>query len=322
MCTPATSQLVLAYHQGRDELDDEPIVVSARQLDLLEPFEVPYLLPPALRDELDTGTFTLQPLFSSERWFGFVLHEQTPMDRHTGESLRLDISRALEAAGRVQGLAHRAAELEILVTARTMALESEIAVRRAAQDDLRRANDLLQEALLRDGLTGLYNRPALDAHLHREWSAYGHTHRPLSVLMVDVDHFKLYNDSNGHLAGDDCLRHVAEQLQQASHRGADMVARFGGEEFALILPDTDTEGALIVAERVLQLVRQAAIPHRALGPGRRVTVSVGVATTRGQVSPEALLAEADRALYRAKEDGRDCAYFGTGRRPEPTSAEA
>ncbi len=302
---PAAAQVILAYRDGRDELADEPVIVSGHQLALLEKFEAPSLLPPALRSELDTGTFTLQPLFSAERWFGFLLHEQVPLDRHTGESLRLDISRALEAFNRAHDLTHRASELETLVTARTMALESEISVRRAAQEDLRRANEQLQEALLHDGLTGLQNRPALDAHLERAWSAHQHTQRPLSVLMCDVDHFKLYNDSYGHLAGDDCLRQVAAQLGLSTHRGADLVARFGGEEFALVLPDTDSIGALVVAERVLELVREAAIPHRALGPERHVTVSVGVATTRGHLSAEALMADADRALYGAKEAGRD-----------------
>jgi diguanylate cyclase (GGDEF)-like protein len=288
------ARLAMSYRDG--EADPEPDPAS---------FAIDGLLPPSLAGELERGTLTVQPLFNGTRWFGILLHEQTTLDRHTGEALRLDASRVLDAINRARELTERAAELEQLVAVRTEQLEQEVATRRTAQEDLREANDGLRRALLRDGLTGLNNRPSFDEHLSRAWHHHRRSGQPLALLMIDVDHFKLYNDTYGHLAGDECLRRVATCLRAAITRSEDVVARFGGEEFAVILPDTGPEGAGLVADRLLRRMRTAAIAHvRSAG---HVSVSIGFATTgtTDVTSAGSLLEIADQALYRAKQLGRD-----------------
>lgn len=281
------AELALAYRDG------EQLPVGATYVPAA-------LLPPALAAELATGTLALQPLFSDERWLGFVLMEQSVPDRHTAEAVRLDVSRVLDAVARARELRTRAEELEALVARRTAELQAEVARRRGAQEGLREANEELRAAVQRDGLTGLQNRVALDAYLAQEWQRTVHPPRQLSVLMVDVDHFKAYNDAYGHLAGDDCLRAVARCLSAAVKRGRDLVARYGGEEFAVVLPETGAPEAAVVAERLLAEVRAAAILHGGGGAGPHVTVSVGVATSVDQPDVTSLVAAADAALYRAK----------------------
>jgi len=232
--------------------------------------------------------------------------------------------------------AHRAemervrAELE----RRGRALEREVAGRRATQDQLAALNGELQRMLLLDGLTGLANRPCLDDHLGRAWRASRRRGGALSVLMVDVDHFKAYNDTNGHLAGDECLRQVATCLAEVCERGGDLVARYGGEEFAVVLADTDAAGAAVVGQRLVEAVRALGLPHAGRGPESRVTISVGAATVTtpyplagadaagagaaaaptgdtattvldSTLSAQVLLQAADTALYAAKSAGRD-----------------
>ena len=295
--SPGLGRLVMSYRDGSFVAD----------LDQTR-FSIDRLLPPSLYEELEQGTLTVQPLFSAERWFGIVLHDQNPIDRYTGEALRLDASRVLDAIARAEELTERASELEALVATRTEQLELEVSGRRAAQENLHQANLSLRRALLRDGLTGLQNRPSFDEHLGRAWAAHLRSQEPLSVLMVDVDHFKLYNDTYGHLAGDTCLRQVALRLKSAVPRQQDVIARFGGEEFAVLLPGTDNQGAVLVAERLLRELRAAAIPHTSSKhPSRRVSVSIGIGTTAmpGVNSVEALLEFADQAMYAAKHNGRD-----------------
>lgn len=269
-------------------------------------FSIDRLLPPSLSAELEHGTLTVQPLFTADRWFGIVMHEQSVIDRHTAEALRLDVSRVLDAIARAKEMTERASELEALVSVRTEQLELEVASRRAAQESLHEANLELRRALLVDGLTELQNRPSFDEHLARAWHQHLRSGEQLSVLMVDVDHFKRYNDTYGHLAGDTCLREVAHCLQAAVSRKQDIVARYGGEEFAVILPDTDARGAELVALRLLKSLRAAAIPHVS-SDHHQVSVSIGVASTStpGTDSLETLLELADQAMYAAKRNGRD-----------------
>lgn len=161
-----------------------------------------------------------------------------------------------------------------------------------------------------DALTGIANRRAFDETLTREWARAMRSKNRLSLLVVDVDHFKKFNDHFGHQVGDDCLRGVAASLSAAVKRPTDLVARYGGEEFALILPDTDQEGALQVADRILAEVAALALPHPKSDTSDRVTVSVGVATAIAMSGgtmrmPEGLLQAADSALYKAKSAGRN-----------------
>lgn len=175
------------------------------------------------------------------------------------------------------------------------------------QIELKRQRDLLTRLSHLDGLTGIPNRRALDDALGREWRRGSRSLRPLSLLMIDIDYFKAYNDSCGHLAGDDCLRAVAQSLKVSLWRAADFVGRYGGEEFLAILPETDETGALVVANEILEGVGTLTIPHPASPLGSQVTISIGCATAVAQreEQPECLLQAADKALYQAKQEGRN-----------------
>jgi diguanylate cyclase (GGDEF)-like protein len=158
-----------------------------------------------------------------------------------------------------------------------------------------------------DALTRLANRGAFDIALMREWRRAERQGQPMSLLMADVDCFKLYNDSYGHLRGDACLRAVAATLTVGSRRSGDLVARYGGEEFVVVLPATTAEGAAVVAERIRASVESLAIPHERSDVVPKVTVSVGVATVMPHLlaTPDVLVHGADEALYQAKAGGRN-----------------
>jgi diguanylate cyclase (GGDEF)-like protein len=157
-----------------------------------------------------------------------------------------------------------------------------------------------------DQLTQLANRRSFDQMLAREWRRGGRNGLSLSLVLCDLDHFKRYNDALGHLAGDDCLKRVAAALAGMLRRPADLVSRFGGEEFAIVLPETDLEGASRIAEQAVQVIRDLSIPHPA-APLGRVSISVGSATTvpNPRWAPTRLFAAADEAMYEAKHGGRD-----------------
>jgi len=191
-------------------------------------------------------------------------------------------------------------------------LDEKVAELLQIKAELEKANQALLRMSMADGLTGLHNRRYLDETLEREWRRAIRDRRQVSLVMADIDGFKPYNDVYGHLEGDNCLRSVAGSLALAARRPADLVARFGGEEFAMVLPGTDHAGAMELAEEVLSRVRLLAIPHAgAVVEGlRHVTLSLGVATAlplEGS-TPETLLEAADRALYEAKRRGRDRAF--------------
>lgn len=173
--------------------------------------------------------------------------------------------------------------------------------------ELKRHRDFLADMAAIDGLTGIPNRRRFDETLHMEWHRAQRTGKPLSVLMIDIDHFKLYNDNYGHLQGDDCLRAVAQALAQVVHRGGDFVARYGGEEFVCILAETDAAGAQVVAERLLATVADQNIPHETSPVAPRVTISIGYccASSVSGHSWDQLVGCADRNLYRAKQEGRN-----------------
>jgi diguanylate cyclase (GGDEF)-like protein len=167
----------------------------------------------------------------------------------------------------------------------------------------------------RDGLTGLANRRAFDEDLDGSLALGARFDRPVSLLMIDVDNFKAYNDAYGHPGGDEALRIVADCIAQSVERRTDVSARYGGEEFAVILPSTDEIGALRVADRIRAKVRSCGVVHRASSHGF-VTVSIGASTMHGASAREKnadarLIAAADEALYRAKESGRNCAMLST-----------
>lgn len=155
-----------------------------------------------------------------------------------------------------------------------------------------------------DALTGLHNRRWLDSSIARFARRRDADSPPFSLIMTDIDHFKVYNDSHGHLAGDVALRSVAQEVER-NLRPDDTAARYGGEEFVVLLPNTDHEAAMVVATRLCDAVRAVRIISDEGKPLPGVTLSAGVATLDGEMTPGALLAAADAALYRAKRLGRD-----------------
>jgi diguanylate cyclase (GGDEF)-like protein/PAS domain S-box-containing protein len=184
----------------------------------------------------------------------------------------------------------------------------DITERKVAEQRVADERRKLQGLAFRDGLTGLFNRRYFDRELEHQWRPEARADSPrfVALLMVDIDAFKHYNDHYGHQGGDDCLRTIAQAIASAARRPTDVVARYGGEEFALLLGDTDQQGALIVAERVRATVENLRIPHRAC-PAGVVTVSVGAAAQRPGEGGDGsgLVAAADRALYTAKREGRN-----------------
>jgi diguanylate cyclase (GGDEF)-like protein len=175
---------------------------------------------------------------------------------------------------------------------------------RTLQDD----NVMLQQQSSVDALTGLVNRRLFDRVLNTELARAERNTTPISLFMIDIDHFKKYNDYYGHVAGDECLKAVADVLRQCVRRAGEMVARFGGEEFVLLLPGSDLDHALEVAQSCLELLRQLAIEHKGVGPSATLTFSIGVASaTPGlDVQPGTFINAADAAMYRAKMAGRAC----------------
>jgi len=174
------------------------------------------------------------------------------------------------------------------------------------KNEVESLNDFLHLTII-DQLTGIYNRRYLDGGLKKIIKLHSHTECCLSVLMIDIDHFKKYNDAYGHDAGDGCLRTVAGILSECVIRKEDFIARYGGEEFAVILPNTDENGAKLVAERMLEKVRERNIPHRASDTAGYVTVSIGGATDviNHLQHGSHYIKAADKALYESKRNGRD-----------------
>ncbi|WP_353932156.1 diguanylate cyclase [Okeanomitos corallinicola TIOX110] len=162
-----------------------------------------------------------------------------------------------------------------------------------------------------DGLTQISNRRRFDEYFQQVWQQMATRQTPLSIILCDIDFFKLYNDRYGHPAGDDCLRQVANAIHKAGNRPGDLVARYGGEEFVLVLPNTSATGAMQLAERIRAEVQALQIPHEKSGVNDHVTLSLGVASIipAASFTPSCLIATADEALYQAKAQGRDCLHL-------------
>jgi diguanylate cyclase (GGDEF)-like protein len=186
----------------------------------------------------------------------------------------------------------------------------------AAQWDLQSANQQLEVLSQHDPLTGIYNRRWFADSFTLEWKRAQRSGQPISLLLIDVDHFKLFNDSLGHAAGDLCLQTVTKLLALQLRRNSDALARYGGEEFVAMLPNTDKDGAHQVAERMMDALETMAIPHPA-SPFERVTVSIGCTTLSdpnseiaAEITPEKMFLAVDSALYQAKNHGRNRIQIG------------
>jgi diguanylate cyclase (GGDEF)-like protein len=176
------------------------------------------------------------------------------------------------------------------------------------QAELKTLSEELGKVSRIDGLTELYNRRYFREIFLHTWQQAVEEKDILSLLMIDIDYFKKYNDTYGHLQGDECLKAVAAEFQRAVGHPEDFVARFGGEEFVILLPHSDAEAAIDVAKRLLQNIENLCMEHSASPFGQRVTISVGIACRcpTSDVKPNTLLDEADQALYKAKAAGRNC----------------
>jgi diguanylate cyclase (GGDEF)-like protein/PAS domain S-box-containing protein len=183
----------------------------------------------------------------------------------------------------------------------------DITERRQVEDKLKELNQELERLATVDSLTQIPNRREFDRCLKREWFRLRRNQRPLSLIMCDVDYFKQFNDTYGHAAGDECLYSVAQSIRSSLKRAADFAARYGGEEFAVILPEVDAQGAFHVAETIRKHVRRLGIAHQGSSVAPTVTLSLGVSTLipEESMTPEMVVESADKALYQAKQAGRN-----------------
>jgi diguanylate cyclase (GGDEF)-like protein/PAS domain S-box-containing protein len=188
----------------------------------------------------------------------------------------------------------------------------DISERKKAEEELISLQKELETFSFKDGLTGIANRRKFDMALDLEWASARRSGQPLSLILLDVDFFKQYNDHYGHTHGDECLKKLAQSLSLAATRPRDIVARFGGEEFALLLPETDETAGRQVAERCQRMVEKLKIPHDTSLAGKIVTVSMGVGTidTISEAEPARLIVAVDKLMYAAKHNGRNRIELG------------
>jgi len=203
---------------------------------------------------------------------------------------------------------------ELVLHAKVRAMQRLIEMQRRLVEVTRKldeANAELQRLSTTDALTGIANRRAFDNFLAREWRRCVRIKKPLSLVMLDIDYFKLFNDKYGHKAGDECLIKVAKQIEHSALRGGDMAARYGGEEFMLVLGETDAVGALWIAERVCKMIADLKVTHYATD-SKHVSISCGVVTVMPdeKVALDTLVQSADAALYQAKRSGRNRVVTG------------
>lgn len=173
--------------------------------------------------------------------------------------------------------------------------------------ELKAANFNLENLSYTDGLTGISNRRNFDSYIEMSWNNCLNSSKPLSLIMMDIDYFKLYNDNYGHIKGDDCLKAVAKELSKSAKRTLDLSARYGGEEFVIILPETHKDGAEVIAEEIRKNIINLDIPHESSPISKNVTLSLGVTTMvpNNQHTISEFINDADKALYEAKSLGRN-----------------
>lgn len=183
----------------------------------------------------------------------------------------------------------------------------DISERKQTEQQLLELQTELEELSFKDGLTGVPNRRKLDSVLEEEWIRARREKHPISLLLIDIDFFKQYNDFYGHIVGDDCLKHVAQALSSAATRSRDFVARYGGEEFVMVLPEADSDAALRIAERCQSAISKLAIPHLQSEVDEWLTISIGAGTLIPTHSDDLreFIDEVDQALYKAKQQGRN-----------------
>jgi diguanylate cyclase (GGDEF)-like protein len=307
-----------AWRLEADIADDAATVLQARALDLDAGADPQFPLS-LLRYVMRTGAEVIEDSMAGASRFSADPYVQAHRPRSVmclpiRQSGRIDGILYLEnnlADGsfteeRVEFLRMLSAQAMISIAHARLydSLEQRVAERTAQLED---ANRKLATLSSTDGLTGLANRRRFDEVLHSEWLRAARNGQPLAVVMLDVDHFKKFNDRYGHQAGDECLVRVAHALQAGTRRASDLAARYGGEEFSIVLPNTGPEEARAIGEALRLAVEQLGVANERTAAGH-VTISVGIAVQwrQGAAGLEALMRQADRALYRAKDAGRNC----------------
>jgi len=295
----------------------EPWVVAASLLVAVGFSTLALWIGFSVRDQMKHGEW-LRVVAGSVMGLGIAAMHYTAM---AGVRYVPDTMLPFSSAGTVQvGALGRAAvavvAAVVLVTGRVTAaldkrkfrdLEAAQAELLETQEQLRETNELLSELSYRDGLTGLYNRRHFDAVFETEFRRAARGGSSLSLLMIDVDHFKEFNDTYGHQHGDDCLREIARALEHGPRRAHDCVARYGGEEFVVVLPGAHTADAMKIAEKIREAVLALKIEHAGSETAPCATVSIGVCSCKPKIggSTKAILRDADTALYIAKGMGRN-----------------
>ncbi|HET8942713.1 MAG TPA: diguanylate cyclase [Rudaea sp.] len=249
------------------------------------------------------------PIRFRRRLLGLIDMESASLDSFTDENRNMLDALAAQVAGAIHLTAtnQRLSEFNREVAEQSEALER-------ANMQLREANESLRRLSFLDGLTGVANRRRFDQALRSAWRRARREQSELSLLLLDIDDFKGYNDGYGHLAGDDCLRRIAAALNAAVTRPGDQLARYGGEEFSVLLPATGAAQAQHIAQALHKAVGDLEIPHRFARAGTHVTISVGVAvwSPEMRIVPSDFVRRADRALYAAKAEGRDRVVLAAG----------
>ncbi|MFO6422710.1 diguanylate cyclase domain-containing protein [Motilimonas sp. KMU-193] len=270
------------------------------------------------KKEVGRGWNAMVALWDGEQALGWIavdnLINHRPLELHHKEVLKLyaaNLSQLIFRKRQDEQLLEFNKQLEQRVLERTAELASANHALENANRALESANAQLERLSMMDGLTGVSNRRFFDSSLASEWDRALRHSKSLSLLMIDVDKFKEFNDCYGHIEGDKALQQVAQSLVKHARRSGEMVARYGGEEFAILLPSVSEQELAQVVKNVIEGVRELTITHSASDIGDNVTISVGVATIFPDptLSPDALIEMADKALYQAKLSGRDRAVF-------------
>ncbi|MFM7600898.1 MAG: diguanylate cyclase domain-containing protein, partial [Pseudanabaena sp.] len=225
---------------------------------------------------------------------------------------------ALELRARVQSMLSLKQQYDALQVSLDRLLVLEAEKRELLENRNAELERQTEEAHLRantDGLTQVFNRRCFGDRLKKEWRRGMRDQTGLSIILIDIDYFKCYNDFYGHLCGDDCLIRVAQTAAKQIKRPDDLFARYGGEEFVVMLPNTDIDGAIAIAESIQQAIRNLNIPHEDSQVSEIITISMGIASLIPTLdkSPEYLVARSDNALYEAKYQGRDRYVVGISR---------
>lgn len=249
--------------------------------------------------------------------------EFQPDGKKSSQSAKEKIEEALRNGSNSFEWVHRrldGSDFFVEVTIASMLLEGkqtlftswrDISERKQAEKALEESKRTLEALSITDGLTGIANRRRFDEALSLEYARHARSGAELSLILLDIDYFKAFNDSYGHIAGDDCLRQIGRVIADCASRPADLAARYGGEEFACILPETDDTGAVVIAEQIRRGIQALAIPHKNSDVADCVTASLGVVTQKCAASDSiiSIIAQADELLYRAKSCGRNRLEF-------------